>query len=281
MQLSKTLYTFSVLQYRHDAWIGEALNVGVLLSAPDHNFLKMKVRTASPRITQAYPELGATGFRLLLRAMESRVSSIGQRMKQVSLFESELTSDSVARKILLEDDSALRWLEPGAGVTSSPNVELDRLFARYVSRWDADSGREVRSDEDVYSVFQQKLRTAPVNLMLEEKTIKTPRFGDVRFRHTYKNGRLHVVQPISLDMANADTLFGKASRLVGTLTRLRENPEVRPYVVAGAPSNNELSGDYLGALDLLREANVAVTIVDEKDSQVVADALIQAASGVN
>lgn len=281
MQLRETLYTFSVLQYRHDAWIGEALNVGVLLSAPEQGFLKMKVRTASPRLTQAYPELGASGFRLLVRALEAKVTSLGHRAEQGSLFESKVTSDSIARKILPEDDSSLRWLNQGAGFTSSPADELERLYERYISRWDANSGRDVRSDEDVFSVFQKKLRVAPIDLTLEEKTIKTPRFGDVRFKHAYQNGRLHVVQPISLDMANADTLFGKASRLVGTLTRLRENPEVCPYIVAGAPTDRSLARDYKGALDLLREANVAEKIVDENDSQVVADALIEAASSVH
>lgn len=279
--MRETLYTFSILQYRHDAWIGEALNVGVLLSAPEQGFLRMKVRTASPRLTQAYPELGASGFRLLVRALEAKVTSLGQRVEQGSLFESKVTSDSIARKILPEDDSSLRWLDQGAGFTSSPAVEIERLYERYVSRWDANSGRDVRSNEDVYSVFQKKLRVAPIDLTLEEKTIRTPRFGDVHFKHAYQNGRLHVVQPISLDMANADTLFGKASRLVGTLTRLKENPEVCSYIVAGAPTDRSLERDYLGALDLLREANVAEQIVDENDSQIVADALIEAAGSVH
>lgn len=281
MQLSETLYTFSVLQYRHDAWIGEALNVGVLLAAPEMGFVRLKVRTASPRITQAYPQLGANGFRLLVRALEAKVASIGQLIEQGSFFENSLTSDSVARRVLPDDDSALRWRDPGAGVTSSPEEELERLFGRYVSRWDAGIGRDVRSDDDVYSVFQKKLRAARFNFALEEKTIKTPRFGEVRFKHAYQNGRLHVVQPISLDMANADTLFGKASKLVGTLTRLKQNPEVCPYVIAGAPRNKDLNAEYLAALELLREADVAKSIVDENESQVVADALVQAARTVS
>ncbi len=281
MQLDKTLYTFSVLQYRHDSWIGEALNIGVLVSAPKLGFLELKVRTASARISQAYPALEASGFRRLVRALEAKVASIGENEKQRSLFDTKLTSDTVAKRILPDDDSALRWLEQGAGMCRSPKDELDRLFVRYVSRWDADAGRDVRSDEDVYSVFHQKLRAGSVDLTLEEKTIKTHRFGDVRFKHAYQNGRLHVVHPISLDMANADTLFGKASKLVGTLTRLRENPEVCPYVVAGAPTNRSLFRDYESALDLLREANVARTIVDENESQIVADALANAARSIH
>lgn len=277
MQLTETLYTFSVLQYRHDPWIGEVLNVGVLLSAPDRRFLRMKVRTASPRITQAYPELGANGFRVLVRALEAKVASMAQKIERGSLFDTSLSADSIATKLLPDDDSALRWREPGAGFASDPEVELDRLFARYVSRWDAGPVRDARSDEDVYSAFHRKLLNRPVKLSLEEKIVKTPRFGEVRFKHTYQNGRLHVVQPISFDMANSDTLFGKAAKMHGTLSRLRENPEVCPYIIAGAPRNRALARDYSGALELLRDAEVAEAIVDESESDVVANALMEAA----
>ena len=81
-------------------------------------------------------------------------------------------------------------------------------------------------------------------------------------------------------MANADTLFGKASKLVGTMIGLRWNPEVSTYI-AGAPENRQVVCDYQGALALLREPNVAEKIVDENDSQVVADAMISAASSVH
>ncbi|MGV6839030.1 MAG: DUF3037 domain-containing protein [Planktomarina sp.] len=281
MQLNETLYTFSVLQYRHDAWIGEALNVGVILAAPDIGFLRFKSRTTSSRLTKAYPGLDASVFRKMLQAIDTKVASIGKKIEQGSLFENIYTSDSVAQKLLPDDDSSLRWLAPGAGVTSSPHDELDRLFKRYVSRWDADASRVVRKDEDVYLVFQGKLRQSSVDVILEEKTIYTKRFGDVRFKHAFQNGQVHVVKPISLDMVDADKLFDKASRLVGTLTRLRDNTDVCPYVITGAPGNQRLTDEYAGALDLLRTAKVASKVVDEKDSHVVVDALVKAAESVH
>lgn len=174
MSLKENLYTFSVLQYRHDPWIGEAMNVGVLLSAPEVGFLKMRVRTASPRLTHAYPELGANDFRMLVRSLEKKVASLGQSLQHRSFFDRNLSSDIVAKRLLPDDDSALQWRKPGAGITSSPDEELERIFSRYVTRWDPSSPRDNRSDEDVYATFQRKLKYAPAKLVFEEKTIKTP-----------------------------------------------------------------------------------------------------------
>lgn len=281
MSLKENLYTFSVLQYRHDPWIGEAMNVGVLLSAPEVGFLKMRVRTASPRLTHAYPELGANDFRMLVRSLEKKVASLGQSLQHRSFFDRNLSSDIVAKRLLPDDDSALQWRKPGAGITSSPDEELERIFSRYVTRWDPSSPRDNRSDEDVYATFQRKLKYAPAKLVFEEKTIKTPRFGEVRFKHTFQNGRLHVVQPISFDLSNAETLFGKAAKMHGNLIRLRENPDVLPYLVTGAPRDQRLASDYHGAIELLREAGVAKAIVDEKDSGSVAETLISAARNLH
>jgi len=155
--MSEIYYTFSVLQYRHDAWIGEALNVGVLLSAPDVGFLKIRTIMASSRLEQAYPDLDTKGFQQLLRAIETKVTLFAKEMKGGSLLRDEMTSSKVARKLHTEDDSALHWLESGTGVTSSPKEELDRLFSRYVSRWDAVPSRDAPLSDDLFALREQKL----------------------------------------------------------------------------------------------------------------------------
>lgn len=155
--MSEAHYTFSVLQYRHDAWTGEALNVGVLLSAPDVGFLKMKVTTNPSRLKQAYPDLDTERLQKLLKAVEISVSSFAKEIKQGSSSSDQLTSSSIARKMLPEDDSALRWLEPGAGTTSAPQEELDRLFSRYVGRWEHGPTSNMAFDDSLIELRQQKL----------------------------------------------------------------------------------------------------------------------------
>ncbi len=37
--MEKHSFTFAILQYRHDVWSGEAMNVGVLLASPELGYL--------------------------------------------------------------------------------------------------------------------------------------------------------------------------------------------------------------------------------------------------
>jgi hypothetical protein len=109
-------------------------------------------------LEQAYPDLDTAGFQQLLKSIETKVTSFAKEMKGGSLFKDEMTSSKVARKLHTEDDSALRWLESGAGVTSSPKEELDRLFSRYVSRRDADfSDDATLLSDDLFALRHKKL----------------------------------------------------------------------------------------------------------------------------
>lgn len=153
----ETQYTFSVLQYRHDTWTGEALNVGVLLSAPDVKFLDMKVLEESARLEQAYPDMDVVGFQRLLDSIYVKVTSVARDIRRGRTFSEDTTSSSIARKLVAEEDSALGWLEAGAGVASSPEVELDRLFSRYVSPKDSRGGQSSSFDNDLFLLRQQKL----------------------------------------------------------------------------------------------------------------------------
>ncbi|MEQ6205001.1 DUF3037 domain-containing protein [Sulfitobacter sp. HNIBRBA2951] len=155
--MNETHYTFSVLQYRHDAWAGEALNVGVLLAAQDVKFVSMKVASTDERIEKAYPSVDAIRIRKLLEAIELRIQSVSSRARRGLVSKHELSASTIASKLLPDDDSAFRWLESGAGVTSSPGEELELLFSRYVSRWDPQSAASAGFEDELLQLRNHKL----------------------------------------------------------------------------------------------------------------------------
>ena len=150
-------YTFTVLQYRHDAWSGESLNVGVLLAAQDVNFVSMKVTDTCERIEKAYPGVDAFKVRKLLRAIEFKIRSISSRGQRGLIPEHELSASAIAKNLLPDDDSAFRWLESGAGVTTSPSDELDLLYSRYVSRWEPQSETSAGFEDELFQLRNKKL----------------------------------------------------------------------------------------------------------------------------
>lgn len=275
--MKRSLYTFSILQYSHDAWIGEFLNIGVMISCPDERFLQLKVRSASSRISHAYPGLNASDFRHTVYAMRNMVTSIANRHSRPDLFSEFPTAIDAAHQIIIADDSSLQWRDGGAGFSEDLEAELEYLFDRYVGRWDQPSSRQARTDEEVYSTFHRKLRATTPQITLEEKVVRTPRFGSLKFKHTYQNGSLHIVQPLSLDAANADNLFDKAAKWRGKLSRLQDNKDVVPYLITGRPQDHSLLDAYHGALELLKDSVGHPRVVEEEASDMVAHKLASVA----
>lgn len=273
------LFTFRVLQYRHDAWIGEALNVGLLLSAPSHNFLKLKVRSARGRILKAYPGMDASDFRLTLKALETQAASIASKKSMPDLLTEFPSASTASQDLLVDDDSALRWGQSGSGTLTDPENDLNRLFSRYVSRWEAEDRRENRSDEDVYATFAKALKEYHAQISMEERVVNTGKFGSLKFRHTFQNGSLHIVQPLSFDAANEDYLFDKASRWHGNLVRLQGTENVRTHIVVGPPTNSQLSAAFQGAVQLLKAAPGQPEIVEEAEARHLVRRLVSASHG--
>ncbi|MDZ7906435.1 MAG: DUF3037 domain-containing protein [Cypionkella sp.] len=55
--MKKFPFTFSILQYEHNPWLKERLNVGVLLFSAEGQFLKIKKRGSRGRISRAYARI--------------------------------------------------------------------------------------------------------------------------------------------------------------------------------------------------------------------------------
>ena len=63
-------FGFCLLQYEHDPWLHERLNVGVLLFSQGANFLRLKTRGWEGRIFGAYPSLERSNFTEDLKQIE-------------------------------------------------------------------------------------------------------------------------------------------------------------------------------------------------------------------
>ena len=71
-------------------------------------------------------------------------------MKQggtAALFDAGTDARALALNVLPEDDSALRWSQAGSGLTTDPDRALERLYERYVTRYDAGTTVDTEAHE--------------------------------------------------------------------------------------------------------------------------------------
>ncbi len=261
----KTAYTYTLLRYVHDVASGEFANVGVVLFSPTARYAGALCRETHGRISKMFPDINRDGFKSLMRYIESQIDAAGARMQGELPLET-LPADALAlaRTVLPHDDSSLQWGPVGGGLCDDPAQKLEDLFARYVERYDDKSVVNSRTDEEVWSRFKRALDEKHLTAHLQPKKISVAD-DEIEFTRAYKNDQWHCIEPLSLDLALADSIKDKAHKWLGQITSVKNTSEsFRVYFLVGAPRLPELRESYENALKILAKVPVKHEIVPEE-----------------
>lgn len=245
-------YTYMVLRYRHDPLAGEVVNVGIVMHSPRLRFLKSAMRTTYGRLSKLYPDFEGGA----LTADLKRIQTALKRMSDAELsdmFSSEKTAESFAKRTVDDPAGSYFWSELKSGLTKSPEDDLNKLFQRYIGKFES-VAKVRKSDADVWRPARDKLMERHLAEFFESKTIRSNR-DEVEFEHAWKNGIWHCLQPLSFDLADVDSIQNKAARWVGHVVGLSTaDDQFRPYFIVGSPSEDRLAAAYERAIAFLSEA---------------------------
>ena len=143
----KQAYSYTVLRYIHDVVSGELLNVGVVMHAPAVGFVKVRTRKTVDRLKQAFPDLDDAALIDAMLAVDRGFATIMKQIGTACLFDAGTDARALALNVLPEDDSALQWSPMGSGLTVDPDRTLERLYERYVTRYDAGATVDTEGNE--------------------------------------------------------------------------------------------------------------------------------------
>lgn len=271
--MTKLPYSYAVLQYRHDVWVGEALNVGVLLFSAKNRFLKFSSRTARGRIAKAYPDVDHSSFRETLTALERRFNKMAA---QFGLFVPSSHAVEIGKSVLREDDSSFQWGYAGAGITDDLDGILERQYNRFVGKYDNEQAPAGRTDEMVFETVRQKLELASLYHLIQPHTVQSE-YVPIEFNHALQNGKWHCIQPLSLDSADQERMFEKTVKWVGRLQSISSHAsDIKPYFVMGAPQKTELIGQFHKMISLLQSSPLRPVVVEEHNADQVITEISQA-----
>lgn len=252
---SKAAYSYILLRYVHDVLTGEFVNVGVVLLVPSTGVVCFKTRVTIGRLKGVFPDIDRSAFVSSIYAVRRTLTRVAKSGSSPSLWGDNANASAVALQALPLDDSSLQWSPCGTGLTCNPEETLERLYERFVSRYDTHS-RTRRTDDDVWRPVRQKLEERNLAQRLHEKSIRG-RLDDIVFKHAWKNGQWHVYEPLSFDLADADGIKSKAREWLGHLSAVMAGGEVekfQPHFIVGAPTNPTLDAAYRAAIAILESA---------------------------
>lgn len=264
--IDKTAYSYTLLRYVHDVLTGEFVNVGVVLFIPSTGLVRFKLRRTIGRLKGVFPDIDRKAFVSSMAAVRSGLKLVAKSERESGLLKSDGDASALARRALPPDDSSLQWSPSGTGITASPDETLDRLFERFVARYDTHHHVR-RSDDEVWRPVRQKLEERNLAQHLQEKSI-TGGVDDIVFRHAWKNGQWHVYEPLSFDLADAEGIKTKAREWLGHLSAVvagGKNEPFKPHFIVGAPSNPTLQDAFRSAISILEQAPNHPEIFEESE----------------
>ncbi|MHC8321241.1 DUF3037 domain-containing protein [Pseudomonas sp. GB2N2] len=258
-------YDFSILKYVHDRITGEFINIGAVIYCKEDKLLKLKCKSRTTRISAIFPDLDRTHLKSVLKHISNRFNEINNRIKEGLDFEGDTPLSSFIAETLKKDDSALQWSNVSSGLSLAPSLELDKIFERYVSFHDAPEARERRTEQDIWRDFEKHLKSFVPTETFSPKKISVLD-DELEFKHAWKNGIWHCVEPVSFDLSDADNMKDKAHRWLGQMTSIQNSSEeFKLYLIVSKPTEQKLAGAFTQALSILRKipTNKKIFLEDE------------------
>lgn len=285
--MKKQTFSFCLLQYRHNPWLRESLNVGVLLFSPDVCEIRFKAKGWEGRLLKAYPSMQRANYTEDLKQVRRAVDQFRNiSYRQQSLFKDPLESTynrrderaalALASHIYPSADSSYHWELGGAGLTSDIEGQIDSLFERFV---DFDSTSTVpsrRPDSEVWSSVGQLIKERRLEKHLEYGKVFNTKLGRIRFQAGYQNGEYKVIQPLSFDLADEDYFVRKAAQWGGYAQALVQAKGASPSsskFILGAPRNAALQTYFNNARDHLSWVVGEENVFDERQSNQLVDVI--------
>lgn len=279
--MKRLTYSAIVLRYVHDQVGGEFANVGLLMYCKDAGFYKFQHLPRTKRIKCFFPNVSTRALRSSLRL----ASVNSQRGKEVVFSSGERHADlrevtrDAAFAVVANDDSGLQWSDVTVGLTTNPPNTFDRIFEALVLRYENYKPEQKRSDEQVWRTFSKVLEKRSVFPHVQEHQVRS-RLETMTFKHAIKNGKLHVLEPVSFDLSTPEAVKDKAKRLLGETMLLRnaESP-LKMYYLIGEPASDEVQDAYEQAVKYLKEAPVEKVIYRESQAEQLATDLTNVTRG--
>lgn len=265
-------YSYSILKYVHDVATGEFVNVGVALHCPSDNYFNVSFRTTVGRISEFFPDVKSDALRLLMKGLNKRFKDLKDIYSSPMNFGEKYDSlEEIIRSITPKDDSALVWSKISVGLSSEPQKTLEKIYARYVTKYDHKKSLPRRTDDDVWRSFKKELADRQILNVFQEKVI-SGKDDEIKFPCAWKNGVWHCIEPLSFDLSAAESIRDKAHKCLGQIISITDTSEnFKLYLLLSKPTGKGLDRAFDRAVNLLEKMPIPTEIFFEDQKSNLVD----------
>lgn len=270
----KRPFQYAILRYMHDAVTGEFQNVGLALYSRSARYFRAQTLARFQRISQAFPGHDWDYYRRYLDRTGTALDRLSEEVgSEQASFLGTLPErlDLLLQPILTPQEGGLQFSEVRAGLAEDFDTVFDQLYDRLVEVYLEEPERNTRDEEDVWQVFKHPLKELNVLSRLRPFELRT-KLDTYSFNHAWKNGKWHVLQPVSFDLIQPTSIKNKA-KLWGAHARIiNTSPEFsKLYLLLGKPRRESavIQKAYGEAKAIIQElgADVNLELVEEAKAE--------------
>jgi hypothetical protein len=266
--MSRISYSYAVVQYLHDAAVGERLNVGVVMVAPAARWFGFTFDEHYKRLSTTFRDFDGARYKGTVERFNRALYDIKHSLEGLPLVQGGAFVDvaDLMRHAWPDQGLSFRIGETFAGVTDNLESTLAHLFERMVTSQYPGSEEARRNKEQVWQVFRKPLEEVRATRPLREKSFKSSDF-ELTFKHAYQNHKWHVLEPISFDYKNKDNIQRVAMQWLGHGVALKEQADLGTlYLLLGAPEARHRAA-YHKAKDLLHKIELQKELIEENEAK--------------
>jgi hypothetical protein len=262
--MSKT-FTYSVLKYVHSQFLGEELNLGIILFFPDQHSLIFRHPKSINRFRKAYKNFTESAIRQYLKSFEEKAKLLSKKEVTGKL------EDILQTFFLVRDASTLQFDEVKSVVLYTDDIQTisDHYFNLYFPE------QELLIDH-IKPITDHQITVSYKNLLFEHNdNLKKFISEAVELRNekahfksdlAWKNGTLNAVKGISFDLKEEGAISDKALLINAKLNYLQQEAferNIRFDLLVSPPKQADLLTAYDKALYILSDIKANKKIVTQ------------------
>ncbi len=260
-------YQYQLVQYVHDHFTNEFVNLGVIVYAHDHQYLNCKMVNRHARIKAMFPHANGRFIDKVLKSIEI---SVKQKAKELGgLFRVPEQLETITSSILPKDNSGIQLTPVKYALDIELDAALTDLYKQLVDKYMPPASRNKSlTDNDVWKEkYKEYFEQLNITNRLVKHTLQTSNDA-FEFDKAWKNEVWHCYQPVSFSLQDKESIKDKVYRWAGKLKELQTADEdVHLTFLTSTSKEHKDLEPFIKEYLTFDEKGLKTEIVKEKDAE--------------
>lgn len=275
--MTDSYYIYSVLQYKHSEFTGEAVNIGVLLFWPETNSIYFDYSKNLSRIKNLYSNFAEKIILEYLKIIDNKCQK--HNKTELLFYGNDLFlefDDYINNNIFIKNSNSLQFSKPTKSINyfCDPTIVLNNLLENHFIRIEQKKEVKIHNETILLKKYNENLIELGIekindiqNKFQKNKIITNETGNEFKFDFAWQNGSLNLVKPLNFDLNDQKYIAEKAYKNYGLFTDLENEANEKNYrydLLLAKPKKKEFFKDYDHAIKLLLKLN-SVKLVPEEE----------------